>query len=98
MKKIIICLSLFFIIGCNSFEVIQIEGQPDECNDFYTAMNFYSATTGEDSAILGVMWQSCKQARKDGKDKQIKSMQYKINDLCSKLYKNDLKGYKKCVK
>ena len=72
MKLIIIKMLIPFIVGlvisagavmsCKSFDVIQIEGQPDECNDFYTVMKYYSVE-GKDSAFVGTVYQECKSAR-----------------------------------
>ena len=66
---------IVFTVGCNTFKVIQVEGQPDECNDFYTVMMFYAEQSkgkgGGDSAFIGTVYNECKTAR-EGDRKMIK--------------------------
>ena len=78
------------MIGCKSFEPVQVEGQPDECNDFYTVMQYYSVQGG-DSAFVGTVYEKCLQARKDAKDN-------KIRELCRELHPEDMEKYSKCIK
>jgi hypothetical protein len=94
MKKFIhvlitcIFISVFYT-GCASFEPVIIPGQPDECNDFYTVMQYYSVQSG-DSAFVGTVYEKCNQARKEQrKEKSID---------CYKLYPDNLEGFSKCLK
>ena len=87
---ILICLIIaIFFTGCKNFEPIIIPGQPDECNDFYSVMQYYSVE-GKDSAFLGTVYNECKLAR------QARYKQ-RIEDLCGKLYTNK-DDYAKCLK
>ena len=101
MKKWIVIIggivySMFIVavvvtmVGCKSFEPVQVEGQPDECNDFYTVMQYYSVQGG-DSAFVGTVYEKCLQARKEKKDK-------KIYDLCKKLYPENIDDFSACIK
>lgn len=99
MKKIIILLFIiiFSASGCKSFKRVNIEGQPDECKDFYLVMEYYSVQGG-DSAFVGTVYEKCVQARKDKDKAEIKDLKKWGNDMCDKLYKEDINEYKKCVK
>lgn len=92
MKKyihvILICLITFFY--CKNFEPIIIKGQPDECNDFYSVMQYYSVE-GKDSAFLGTVYNECKIARQE-------RYKQRIEDLCDKLYPDNKEEFKKCLK
>jgi len=101
MKKLIIMAGaiiygLFIVgvvvvlIGCKSFEPVEIEGQPAECNDFYTVMQYYSVQ-GNDSAFVGTVYEKCIQARKA-------NTKIKIQDLCKKLYSDDFEKFSNCIK
>lgn len=88
---ILICLIIaLFFTGCKNFEPIIIPGQPDECNDFYSVMQYYSVE-GKDSAFLGTVYNECKLAR------QARYKQ-RIEDLCDKLYPDNKEEFKKCLK
>ena len=87
---ILICLIIaLFFTGCKNFEPIIIPGQPDECNDFYSVMQYYSVE-GKDSAFLGTVYNECKLARQS-------RYKQRIEDLCGKLY-SDKVEYAKCLK
>jgi hypothetical protein len=64
---------LVSLIGCNTFKVIQVKGQPDECNDFYTTMMFYAEQSkgkGQgDSAFIGTVYNECNEARAEARKK-----------------------------
>lgn len=55
------------LVGCNTFRVIQVDGEPSECNDFYTTMMFYAEQSkgkGQgDSAFVGTVYNECRTAR-----------------------------------
>ena len=38
--KYFVILFLVLSVSCNSFERVEVEGQPDECNDMYTFMAY----------------------------------------------------------
>jgi hypothetical protein len=64
-----IALGATFFIGCKSLHPIFIKGQPDECNNFYTVMDFYvQVGKGQDSAFIGTVYNNCSQAQKDIRD------------------------------
>jgi hypothetical protein len=87
---IFICIIFtVFYTGCKSFEPVIIPGQPDECNDFYTVMQYYSVQGG-DSAFVGTVFEKCVQARKEQKSDKI------IN--CFKLNQGNLDGFTRCIK
>lgn len=56
-------LSGFLFMACNSFEIIQIKGQPDACNDMYTIMKLTASQSGKDNAWAALSWPDCKAAR-----------------------------------
>jgi hypothetical protein len=64
--------SLFFV-GCNTFKVVKIEGQPEECNHYYTTLSFYaSLEKGKSDAFIGTVYNDCSQAtQKKRNDKKI---------------------------
>ena len=92
LQQIILIGFLIAVIftGCKSFEPIIIEGQPDECNDFYSVMQYYSVE-GKDSAFLGTVYNECKKARQDRYKQRIEA-------LCDKLYPDNKEEFKKCLK
>lgn len=72
MRKIIMILLVITLAsfaacsGCKSFEPVTIEGQPDECNDFYSVLRYY-VKGGADSAFVGTVYQECKAARSENR-------------------------------
>ena len=84
-----VCGNLFFLSGCKTFEPVIIEGQPDECNDFYSILKYYSVQGG-DSAFVGTVYGNCTTARKDANRERI------IN--CFRLNQNDLAAFTRCIK
>lgn len=68
-------------LGCRSFDPISLDGQPDECSDFYTVLNYYSVE-GKDAAFIGTVYNECKIAR-------INKYKNKIESLCKKIYYPD---------
>lgn len=93
---ILMCISvignIILLSGCKTFEPVIIDGQPDECNDFYTVMKYYSVE-GKDSAFVGTVYNECKTARtekrKQEKEKHCKQLFYG-SDVIDK---NDYKKY-----
>ena len=59
---IFIFITLLFSCNCQSFDPVQLQDQPDECNDFYSVLKYYSVE-GSDSAFVGTVYQECKTAR-----------------------------------
>lgn len=57
--------------GCKSFEPIIVEGQPAECNDFYTVLGWTIKAESKDAAFAAVIWRECLQARKE-KERNVK--------------------------
>ncbi len=84
-----ICGNVFFISGCKTFSPVIIEGQPPECNDFYSVLKYYSVQGG-DSAFVGTVYGNCMSARKEADREKI------IN--CFRLNQNNLEGFMRCVK
>ena len=61
---ILICLIIaVFYTGCKNFEPIIIEGQPDECNDFYIIAAVYYKGEFKDFSFPALVYQDCKAAR-----------------------------------
>jgi len=90
MNRIFLIFILFiFLVGCKSFKPVIIPNQPDECNDFYSVLQYYSVQGG-DSAFVGTVFEKCVQARKEAKSEKI------IN--CFKLNQNNLEGFTRCIK
>ena len=76
MRKFLICIIiLIFFTGCKSFKRVNVENQPDECNDFYYVLEYYSVQGG-DSAFVGTVYEKCSQARKDKDKAEIKLEEY----------------------
>lgn len=98
MKKLLFILLVFILLtSCKSFKRVNLEGQPDECKDFYLVMEYYSVQGG-DSAFVGTVYEKCTQARKDKDKAEIKRLNEKINKLCEDLNPENLEEFKKCVK
>lgn len=95
---IFICIIFaVFYTGCKSFKRVDIANQPDECKDFYLVMEYYSVQGG-DSAFVGTVYEKCVQARKDKDKQEIKDLKSWGNEMCDKLYKNNVSEYKRCLK
>ncbi len=95
---LIICTIIgVFSTGCKSFKPVIIPNQPDECNDFYSVLQYYSVN-GHDSAFVGTVYEKCSQARKDKDKAEIKRLNEKVTSLCEQLNPEDLDAFKKCVK
>lgn len=91
MKKILFFMLIISLLlsSCKSFKRVNLEGQPDECKDFYLVMEYYSVQGG-DSAFVGTVFEKCVQARKEQKSDKI------IN--CFKLNQGNLEGFTRCIK
>lgn len=110
MKKIQIAIAIIFFLsiagnvfllsGCKSFSPVIVEGQPDECNDFYSILKYYSVE-GKDSAFVGTVYNECKLARAEKRDDKIKSLCKQIYFPGSDINKKDYETYSKyleCLK
>jgi hypothetical protein len=98
MRKFVTCIILIvFLTGCKSFEPIIIPNQPDECNDFYNVLKYYSVQGG-DSAFVGTVYEKCSQARKDKNIAEIKRLNEKVTSLCEQLNPESLDDFKRCMK
>ena len=105
MIKIIISIAIYALIatgaavhlGCKTFKPVIIEGQPDECNDFYSVLQYYSVQGG-DSAFVGTVYEKCATARRDKKEQEIKDLKAKIEIICYELHGDNLRNYRECVK
>ena len=97
MIKIIISIAVYALIatgtavhlGCKTFKPVIIEGQPDDCNDFYSVLQYYSVH-GKDSAFVGTVYTNCVGARKEANKEKI------IN--CYKWNPENLEGFARCIK
>ena len=107
MKILVLCLalasvmgSLFILSGCKTFDPVVVEGQPPECNDFYTSMKYYSVQGG-DSAFVGTAYNECKVARSairlQAREKHCKELIYGI-DLLDKTNYKKYSEYQECSK
>lgn len=99
MKKILFFMLIISLLlsSCKSFKRVNLEGQPDECKDFYLVMEYYSVQGG-DSAFVGTVYEKCVQARKDKDKQEIKDLKSWGNEMCDKLYKDNVSEYKRCLK
>lgn len=98
MKRLFLIFILFiFLVGCKSFEPVIIPGQPDECNDFYSVLQYYSVN-GHDSAFVGTVYEKCSQARKDKDKAEIKRLNEKLTSACEKANPENLEEFKRCIK
>jgi len=93
--------NIFFLSGCKSFEPVVVDGQPPECNDFYTSMKYYSVQDKGDSAFVGTVYNECKTARSDirkqSREKHCKELIYGTADLNKTDYKK-YSEYQECSK
>lgn len=97
------CITAGLILtGCNTFDVITIENQPDECNDFYTVMNYYSALGKGDAAFVGTVYAECKTARVDERkklrEKHCKDIIFGKDALLDKTQYQKYTHYLECAK
>lgn len=92
MKKILFFMLIISLLlsSCKSFKRVNLEGQPDECKDFYLVMEYYSVQGG-DSAFIGTVYEKCVQARRDAKSEKAINC-YKLNP------ENNLDGFVRCMK
>lgn len=60
---LMLALAIAFTVSCKTFKPIELEGQPKECEDFYTTMSYYSSMGSADSAFVGTVYNECKTAR-----------------------------------
>lgn len=61
----VIIFSVLFFNGCNTFKVINIEGELPECNRYYTTLSFYSSIEkGKSDAFIGTVYTDCSNAAK----------------------------------
>lgn len=99
MKKILFFILIISLLltSCKSFKRVDLEGQPDECKDFYLVMEYYSVQGG-DSAFVGTVYEKCVQARKDKDKAEIRALKMWGNDMCGEIYGDDIKKFKECVK
>lgn len=99
MVYVLIICTFFAVLstGCKSFEPVILPGQPDECNDFYSILQYYSVQGG-DSAFVGTVYEKCSQARKDKNISELKRLNDKMIDLCEKLNPESREGFKECIK
>jgi hypothetical protein len=99
-------LALVSMVGCNTFKVVQVEGQPDECNDLYTTMMFYAEQAkgkgGGDSAFIGTVYNECKTARSERRkalrEKHCKDIIYGVNEPINKEDFRKYTHYLECSK
>lgn len=54
---------VFSTMGCKTFKPVIVEGQPDECNDYYTTLAYYYSLNSKDGAFVGTVYNECKSAR-----------------------------------
>lgn len=102
MKKIIIlCLFLILVVSCKTYKPITIQGQPDECNDFYSVMSYYYSLDKIDSAFVGTVYNECKQARTEKRkcvrEAHCKQLFYGNSELDKTNYQK-YSQYLECVK
>ncbi len=72
-------LYVLFFVCCKTFDPIQVEGQPDICNDMYTVMSFNYKNGIKDTALVLKFADKCMEKR-DNADKTLK------DELCRKSY------------
>jgi len=84
-------------VGCKMLKVYQIEGQPQECNDFYTTADMSLKGGSDFITLMTLQWNKCTEARKTIKEKNCEKWIYQG----SKLDKEDFKKYSyylECIK
>jgi hypothetical protein len=70
-----IVFGALFFTGCKSLHPIIVKDAPQECNNFYTVMDFYvQVGKGADSAFIGTVYSNCSAAQKEARDSK------KMND------------------
>jgi hypothetical protein len=82
--------NIFLLSGCKTFDMQDyvIEGQPDECNDYYITIGAYAHSENKDFAFPATLYEGCKTARASKKDKKIEA-------LCKRIYFPDSEVSKK---
>lgn len=107
IKIAVICLliisgaaNIFLLSGCKSFDPVVVQGQPDECNDFYSVLKYYSVE-GKDSAFVGTVFNECKIARSairlQIREKHCKELIYGASEFNKSDYKK-YSEYQECLK
>ncbi len=98
---IIIIGLVLSLVSCRSFKPVVIDGQCDECNDFYTVLAYYYASNNGDSAFVGTVYNECKNARAQIRKAEKEEQCRKKFFLDKQVNKNDLINYSQyleCVK
>lgn len=98
----VITLGGLLFSGCKSLHPIIIKGQPDECNNFYTVMDFYvQVGKGSDSAFIGTVYNNCSAAQKDVRDAKkmndCKDMWFGKDALIDKTKYDKYTGFLECT-
>lgn len=101
-----IAITIFFVAlmftGCKSFNPITLEGQPDECNDFYSILRYYTTADKGDSAFIGIVYNECKaaraQVRQSKKELNCREIWYGKDKLIDKTDYQKYTGYLECNK
>lgn len=68
---IILTIILLTLTACKNFQVFDSEGKyPNECDLFITCLKYY-AQQDADSAFVGIVYQDCKDAMRQERQKRI---------------------------
>lgn len=65
---IVSAVSILLFSKCTTFKPIQVEGQPDECNDWYTIIAYDIKKNNKDGAFQALIYEECKKARKEKRE------------------------------
>lgn len=98
---LVLALMVLAFVGCKSFKPVVIQGQPDECNDFYSVLGYYTTADKGDSAFIGTVYNECKNARSESRkavrEKHCKDLIYGQGNFDKDDYKK-YNQYLECVK
>lgn len=68
MKKLILLFFILFI-GCTSVKIFDVEGQPQDCNDWYTVMDWTIKRKSDSTTLMTMQWEKCMEARESLKNR-----------------------------
>jgi len=97
---VVLGIGMFVIglfIGCKSLKVYQLEGQPQECNDFYTTADMSLKGGSDFLTLMTLQWNKCIDARKTIKEKECEKWIFQGEKLNKEEYKK-YGYYLECIK
>lgn len=98
---IVFIFSSGVLVGCKSLKVIQVEGQPQSCNDMYTTMDYNLKRKVQDNTMVTMWMTECIKCRNEINQKRnesdCKNWIFGNDEIDKKNYEK-YNSYLECVK